>query len=94
MVTPTSARQTRLLSILIIFVGLVVGYVYYSNFTLVGDFGVVPLPNDSQDKLAQFKNVEFRFQVFDSPTLKSLRVFGDSPVRPNTIGKPNPFGSF
>lgn len=94
MITPASDRQTRLLSIVIIFIGIIAGYVYYSNFTLVGEFGLAPLEDNHQDTLSQFKNIEFRFQAFDSPNVKSLRTFGDSPVQPNTNGKNNPFASF
>ncbi len=93
MVTPASNRQTRLIMILIIFLGFVVGYFYYNSFTN-SNIGIKSISEDSKDTLSQFKDLKFDFQVFNSPSLKTLKIFGEVPVVPDKTGKINPFTNF
>jgi len=85
--------QTRLLSILLIFVGLVGGYAVYSGSS-AGESGIPPLTTDTKDTLTQFKDVRFNFAVFDSQNLKTLRQFGEVPVSPGSTGKVDLFAPF
>ncbi len=93
MVTPASNRQTKLIILLIVFLGFVAGYIYYSRFT-VTSIGVAPIANDSKDTLRQFKDLRFDFQVFNSPSLKTFKMFGEAPVIPDKTGRINPFANF
>lgn len=93
MVTPASNRQTKLIILLIIFLGFVAGYIYYSRFT-GSSTDIAPLADDSKDTLRQFKDLRFDFQVFNSPSLKTLKVFGEAPVIPDKTGRINPFANF
>lgn len=93
MVTPASNRQTRLIMILVIFLGFVVGYVYYNSFTS-SNLGIRAISEDPKDTLSQFKDLKFDFQVFNSPSLKTLIIFGEVPVVPDKTGKTNPFNNF
>lgn len=79
---------------MILFVGAVAGYVYYTRFVSPPNQNIPPLPNDSRDTLTQFKDIAFDFQIFDSASLKLLKIFGEVPVRPDTTGKLNPFANF
>ena len=92
--TPVSNKQTRLIVILIIFVGLVSGYVYYTRFATLDDQGLPLLPDYSKDNLGQFKNIRFDFKLLDSSTIRSLKFFGESPIKPDLTGKNNPFSTF
>lgn len=87
-------RQTRLLSVLIIFVGLIAGYVIYSGSSGIVESGIPALKEDSKDSLSQFNNISLNFTVFDSPDLKLLRQFGEAPVNPGQTGKADLFATF
>ncbi len=92
--TPAYMRQSNLIIGLIVFVGLVSGYVYYSQIAVESDLGITPLRDDSRDNLSKFKDINLDFSVLNSPAIDKLQPFGEVPVVPATDGKNNPFASF
>lgn len=92
--TPAANKQTRLLIIMILFVGLVAGYIYYSRFAPTGSDEALQSVDNPKDTLIKFKDLKFDFQIFNSANIKSLKIFGEAPVRPDLTGKINPFANF
>ncbi len=77
---------------MIILVGLIGGYVYYSSSYSEELF---PLPvNIQKSTLESFKSMIIDFSVLDDATYRSLRVFGELPVTPGFSGKSDPFSPF
>ena len=83
-----------MLAILLIIVGGVAGYIYYSQVGSLHVTDFPPLRADANDSLSKFKDINFNFQIFDSASFRSLRVFGDSPVSPGSPGKQDLFAPF
>lgn len=83
---PTSSSD-RLFFGLIIFVGLVVAYIFYSNHTppVIGD----PAPASELEAKMQALNIDFR--LLDRISESGLEVYGDIPVRPASGGKDDLF---
>lgn len=82
----------RLIMILIVAVGIVGGYFYYSS---VASLSVVKIskPVISKD-LEQFKKIKLDMSIFDKMTFKELKIFGESPVRRGDEGKTDLFAPF
>ena len=73
----------------IVGIGLVVGYLSYSNLD-------VPIESDqgsSQgDDLASFRSFSLDYSILDDQRYKSLEVFGENPVEIGITGeRKNPF---
>ncbi len=89
---PPPRNQSRIISLLIILVGLVGGYVYYSNSYSEELF---PLPvNIQKSTLQLFKEMVIDFSILDDSVFRSLRVYGELPVTPGVSGKSDPFSPF
>ncbi len=87
----TSPSSSKLYVGLIILVGLVGGYVAYSQW-IKPTAAIIPPPVISnQDGLSAFKNLKINFQVLDDPAYKSLITSGESPVNPGITGKKDLF---
>ncbi len=88
----TSPSSSKLLYIvLIIAIGLVGGYVAYSQWLKPAET-LIPAPAISnQDSLAAFKNLKIDFSVLDNSAYKSLITSGESPVNPGITGKKDLF---
>ena len=91
MPSPTK-NQNRLIPFLIILVGLIGGYVYYSNSYSEEPF---PLPvNIQKSTLESFRDLIIDFSILDDAVYRSLRVFGELPVTPGVSGKSDSFSPF
>ena len=87
----TSPSPSKLYVILIIAVGLVGGYIGYSQW-LKSDEAVIPTPAiSSQDSLNTFKSLKIDFTVLDDSAYKSLITSGESPVLYDKTGKKDIF---
>lgn len=78
-----------------IFLGIVGGYLYYSQIlkgqSQPGQAITVP----AQDSLSKFKETKsFNFSIFEDDKFKSLRTLGQSPVEPGSTGRNDPFLPF
>ncbi len=92
-ITP-SKRQDRMTTLLLVLVGIVAGYLYYSQVSSNSVTLYPPLRADANDSLSQFKNINLNYQIFDSAQIKTLRTFGANPVLPGQTGKTDIFGGF
>lgn len=84
----TSNQTEKVIIFLIIMVGIVGGYFYYSS--VVEEVSVIPAPVLSRD-LREFKKISFDFSIFDKVSFKELKIFGEHPLKPGTEGKANLF---
>lgn len=84
----TSNQTEKIVIFLIIMVGLVGGYFYYSS--VAGEAGIIPVPTLSRD-LREFKNISFDFSIFDKISFKELKIFGEHPLEPGTEGRTDLF---
>jgi len=82
-------RQTsNILIYLLILLGLLGGYIYYSQIA-VSDVEAVPaLPKDT---LSGFKEIILDFEIFQRIDFKNLKIIGESPVKPDPGGKTDLF---
>lgn len=86
-----SESSPNLIPLLVVVLGIVGGYLYYSNVSSNSE-PVYNLPQEiQQDSLSQFKNLELNFKVLENSKYRSLEIFGESPVSPGTPGKTNIF---
>lgn len=87
----SSPSPSKLYILLIVLIGLVGGYVVYSEWLKPAET-LVPAPLiNNQDSLNTFKNLKIDFTVLDDPAYKSLVTSGESPVNPGITGKKDPF---
>jgi len=80
-------RHNKLFLYLIILLGFIGGYIYYSQVE-IDTLGIVPIQESNLDKL---ENISIDFDVLDSPTFQELKIFGEYPVLPGVTGKNNIF---
>ena len=92
---PTIKKTNPLfIQIFIIALGLVAGYLIYSQF-LGGGAVMIQPPSTGGNDLAKFKDVgSFDFDFLKSDSLKSLKVLGEVPVQPGVTGKQDLFAPF
>ena len=78
-----------MITIGILLVGLVAGYLYYSQAlrSSSGPMFIAP----SSDTLSKFNGLGLNFGVLDDPKFKSLKIFGESPVTPGPTGRTDIF---
>jgi hypothetical protein len=91
---PERQFANRSLLLLIIVVTFAMGYLYYSRSIQPGQLSVVPPPITDKDALVMFRDLIIDFSILDDTRFKSLRVFGESPVRPGVTGKRDIFAPF
>ncbi len=78
----------------IVVLGLIFGASYYFQVLRDNALDIPPANIPPNDKLTQFNSLQLDFSIFDNTRFRSLKIFGESPVRPNTAGKGNPFSPF
>lgn len=82
-------RQTsNVLLVLLILIGLVGGYIYYSQIASSDTEAIPPMPEDT---LSVFKEIILDFEIFNRIDFKNLKIIGESPVRPDPGGKTDLF---
>ena len=87
----TSSSPSKIYIVLVISIGLIAGYIIYSQWLKPAEM-VIPAPAiGSQDSLETFKNLKIDFTVLDNPAYKSLITSGESPVNPGITGKKDLF---
>lgn len=87
----TSPSSSKLYIALIVLIGLVGGYVVYSQWIAPSEAIVPPPKISNQDDLATFKNLKIDFKILDDSAYKSLITSGESPVNPGITGKKDIF---
>ena len=76
----------------IVLLGLVTGYMFFSQVTSLNTEPVPPL--EVNRDLKKFDNLKFNFSIFEIPNFKELQIFGESPVERGTEGKNDLFAPF
>lgn len=84
----------RSITLLILVVAFAIGYLYYSQSIQTAEIPINPSPVTERDDLSMFKDLTIDFSVLDDSKFKSLRVFGESPVKPGVTGKRDIFAPF
>ena len=84
----------RSIMILILVVAFAIGYLYYSQSIVPAQLPINPPPISAKDDLLMFKDLTIDFSILDDTRFKSLRTFGESPVRPGVTGKRDLFAPF
>ena len=79
---------------LIAVVAFAAGYLFYSQFIQPAQLPINPPPVAASDDLAVFKDLTIDFSILDDSRFRSLRVFGESPVKPGVTGKRDIFAPF
>lgn len=92
MLEQNSSNKSIMLLILVLV--LVLGYFYYSQFIQPTQLPIEPPPFSAMDDLIVFKDMTINFSILDDSRFKSLRIFGESPVRPGATGKRDLFAPF
>lgn len=82
----------RSIALLMIVVAFAIGYLYYSQ----SQSSQLPAGTSvlSRDDLTKFKDLTINFFILDDARFKSLRTFGESPVRAGVTGKRDIFAPF
>ena len=80
--------------LLILVLAFAIGYLYYSQSIQPNQLPIAPPPISAENDLAKFKDLTINFSILDDVKFKSLRVFGESPVKPGATGKRDIFGPF
>ncbi|MDP3954083.1 MAG: hypothetical protein Q8Q06_01535 [bacterium] len=89
-----STGQSNVTAYLFIFIGIVAGYLFYSQTLQDRVLEVAPLPIREGDSLDQLKDKSFDFSVFDNVEYRNLRLFGEVPVNPGVTGRIDIFAPF
>ena len=71
-----------------------IGYLYYSQSIQPSQLPINPPPLTTKDDLTMFKDLTIDFSILDDRRFKSLKIFGESPVKPGVTGKRDPFAPF
>ncbi len=89
MANPTS--NAKLFGFLIVLVGIVGGYLYYSQTIKPSEATTPPAPVAANDDLRAFQDLKLDFSILNDTVYKSLSVFGEAPVNPGITGKKDLF---
>ena len=85
------SQPSRLYVLLIVLIGLVGGYVAYSQWISPMQAVIPPPPVSNQDSLTAFKDLRIDFSVLNNALSKELIISGESPVNPGATGKQDLF---
>ncbi len=80
--------SSKLYVILIVLVGIVFGYVIYTQWLKPAEAVVPPPALSNQDSLTSFQNLKIDFSALNSA---GLVISGESPVNPGATGKKDLF---
>ena len=81
--------------IAIVLLGIVGGYIYYSQVIAPSKIPITLPDIPGNDSLSKFKDLKtFNFIIFNDATFRSLKTLGDIPVEPGTTGRTDLFAPF
>ena len=90
----TGNTSSLLIQILVIFLGVIIGYLIYSQL-LIARQPSVPATQQNTDNLTKFSNPSgFDFDFLNHASFKSLKLLGETPVQPGVTGKTDLFAPF
>lgn len=80
--------------IILILLALIAGFIFYSQIIKPGqvnEYEILPEVQKELSKLRVFKGLQLDFSIFDRADFKSLRIFGEVPVKTAPGGKTDLF---
>lgn len=80
--------------LMILVVAFAIGYLYYSQSIQPAQLPINQPPLTVKDDLTMFKDLTIDFSILDDSRFKSLKIFGESPVKPGITGKRDIFAPF
>ena len=84
--------RSKLIISLVIGVGLVFGYLGYSQADDPIAGLLIDQPSIKTEDLDSFKNLKIDFSVLDDERYRELEIYGENPVDPGIVGeRKNPF---
>ena len=84
--------RSKLIIYLVIGVGLVFGYLGYSQADDPIAGLLIDQPSIKTEDLDSFKNLKIDFSVLDDERYRELEIYGENPVDPGIVGeRKNPF---
>jgi len=86
-------KLNRSIILIIMVAAFAIGYLYYSQSSQLIQV-ISEQPASTKDDLNSFKDISLSFSVLDDSRFKSLRVFGELPVKPGVTGKRDLFSPF
>lgn len=87
----TSPSSSKFYIALIVIIGLVGGYVGYSQWLKPAEASIPPLVISNPDGLKAFTNLKIDLNILDDSAYKGLITSGESPVNPGVTGKKDIF---
>lgn len=87
-------KDGSVLPALFVLFAILTGFIFYFQVIKPGqtnEYEILPEVQREILRFQSFKNIQFNFSVFDRPDFKSLRIFGEAPVRPAPGGKTDLF---
>lgn len=82
------------LPMILLLLALVAGFVFYFQLIKPGqvnEYELLSSVREEMSRIRTFRSLELNFSVFDRADFKSLRIFGESPVKPAPGGKADLF---
>lgn len=82
------------LPMILVLLALVFGFVFYFQVlkpSQVNEYEIAPSIHSEILELRTYKTFQLNFSLFDLPEFKSLRIFGEAPVKPAPSGKQDLF---
>lgn len=92
MAVPQSTNRSIMMLILV--AAFALGYLYYSQSIRPAQLPIEPPPMGARDDLNVFKDFSIDFSTLEDSKFKSLKTFGESPVKPGVTGKRDIFAPF
>jgi len=86
-----TSRNNKLIPIVIIFLGILGGYLYFIQLEDTTITTVVGGSLSAESGLDKLDNLTIDFSPLDDQKFIELQVFGESPVAPGATGKKNIF---
>lgn len=91
---PFKIQPKSSLPMILVLLALVAGFIFYFQIIRPGQVNEHELLPDVQKELLKFrifKNLQLNFSIFDRADFKSLRIFGEAPVKTAPGGKADLF---
>lgn len=87
-------KDGSVLPALLVLFALLAGFIFYFQVIRPGqvnEYEILPEVQREISRFQSFRDIQFNFSVFDRPDFKSLRIFGEAPVKTVPGGKTDLF---
>lgn len=84
-------QQNLLILVMIVIMGIALGYFYYSSYVVPAMIPVPLPPIEQNDDLKAFEGLQINFGILTNKKFQTLQIFGETPVNPGATGKKDIF---